>query len=285
MRLGIHAMAWTNHWSNDSLGLIDRAKGLGLDFLEIPLMAIDDIDPPAIHARIEAANFDVVTSTVLSPSTDLTADDPATRAAGLTYLLRCVDATAAMGAHQLSGVIYSEIGRKPPFRAGERHWSWVVEGLRQVADHAASKQVTIGIEPVNRYESFMINTAEQGVRLCKLIDRPNVAVHLDTYHMNIEERSWEEPVRLAAPLLCHFHLCENDRGIPGSGLVDWDALFGAMAAIGYTGYAGLESFIDVSDDMRPATPVWRDLAPDGDTLVREGLRFLRAKAVEHGLLD
>ena len=283
MKLGIHAMAWTNHWSNASLDLIDRAKGFGLDFIEIPLLDLDDVDPAAIRARLEAAGFDAVTSTVLNAATDLTADDPERRAAGVDYLTRCVEATAAMGARQFSGVIYSEIGRRPPFRPGERHWTWAAEGLRIVADRAADRGVTVAIEPVNRYETFLVNTAAQAVQLCTMIDRPNVGIHLDTYHMNIEEKRWDEPIRQAGARLCHLHLCENDRGIPGTGLVDWDTLFAALGALGYDGYAALESFVDVSDDMRPATPVWRDLAPSGDELVREGTRFLRAKAAVVGL--
>jgi D-psicose/D-tagatose/L-ribulose 3-epimerase len=101
--------------------------------------------------------------------------------------------------------------------------------------------------------------------------------------MNIEEKRWDEPIRQAGARLCHLHLCENDRGIPGTGLVDWDTLFAALGALGYDGYAALESFVDVSDDMRPATPVWRDLAPSGDELVRAGTRFLRVKAAAVGL--
>jgi len=283
MKLGIHAMAWTNHWTNESLGLIDQAQRLGLDFIEIPLMALEDIDALAIHDRVAGLGFDVVTSTVLSAATDLAADDPDVRAAGKDLLFRCVEATAAMGARQLSGVIYSEHGRKPLFRPSERHWSWVADGLRQVADHAAGLGVTIAVEPVNRYETFLLNTGAQAVELCDMIDRPNVGIHLDTYHMNIEEKRWDEPFRQAGARLCHIHLCENDRGIPGTGLVDWDALFATLGDMRYEGYGGMESFIDISDDMRSGTPVWRDLAPSGDELVREGLRFLRGKAAQYGL--
>jgi D-psicose/D-tagatose/L-ribulose 3-epimerase len=116
-----------------------------------------------------------------------------------------------------------------------------------------------------------------------MVGLPNVKVHLDTYHMNIEEKDWAQPVLLAGDRLCHFHLCENDRGIPGTGLVDWEELFEALGGIHYQGYAGLESFVDVSGDMLAGTPVWRDLAPSGDVLVREGLAFLRDLAQRHGL--
>jgi D-psicose/D-tagatose/L-ribulose 3-epimerase len=167
-----------------------------------------------------------------------------------------VEATAAIGARQFSGVIYSEIRRRP----------------------AAGLGVTVAIEPVNRYETFLVNTCAQAVCLCDLTERPNMGIHLDTYHMNIEEKSWDEPVRLAGARLCHLHLCENDRGIPGTGLVDWETLFTALRGLQYEGYGGLESFVDISDDMRPATPVWRDLAPSGDDLVRDGVAFLRRMA-------
>src|ERR1035437_4665846 len=281
MKLGIHAMAWTNHWTNESIGLIDQAQSLGLDFIEIPLMALEDIDARAIHDRVAGLGFDVVTSTVLSAATDLTADDPAVRTAGKDLLFRCVEATAAMGARQLSGVIYSEHGRNPPFRPAERHWSAVAEGRRQVADHAVKLGVIIAVEPVNRYETFLLNTGAQAIELCDMIDRPNVGIHLDTYHMSIEEKRWDEPFRQAGARLCHIHLCENDRGIPGTGLVDWDAIFATLGDMRYEGYGGMESFIDISDDMRSGTPVWRDLAPSGDELVREGLRFLRGKAAQY----
>jgi D-psicose/D-tagatose/L-ribulose 3-epimerase len=283
MKIGIHAMAWTNHWSNRSLDLIDRARALGMDFIEIPLLDLDDVDPAAIHARLDAAGFDAVTSTVLSAGTDLVADDAGTRAAGVAYLTRCVEATAAMGAHQFSGVIYSELGRRPSFRPDERHWEWAADGLRVVAERARDLGVRVALEPVNRYETFLVNTCAQAVRLCEMIGSANVGIHLDTYHMNIEETRWDEPIRQAGARLCHIHLCENNRGIPGTGLVDWDSLVAALGALKYGGYAAMESFTDISDDMRPATPVWRDLALSGDVLVQEGLRFLRAKVAQYGL--
>jgi D-psicose/D-tagatose/L-ribulose 3-epimerase len=283
MKLGIHAMAWTPHWSDDSLPLVDRVAGLGLDFIEIPLMGIDDVHPRPIRARLDDAGIDVVTSTVLGESTDLTSPDPDVRAAGLAYLRRCVDVTAELGAPQFSGVIYAMHGKRPRERPAQQEWEWSAECLARLAEHAGKAGITLGLEPVNRYESPMINTCEQALRLADMVGAPNVKVHLDTYHMNIEEKGWAGPVALAGERLCHFHLCENDRGIPGSGLVDWQALFGALGEIHYDGYAGLESFVDVSADMVAGTCVWRDLAPSGDVLVNEGTAFLRDLARQNGL--
>ena len=283
MKLGIHAMAWTGHWSDESLPLIDRVAELGLDFVEIPLMDVDDVHPGPIRKRLDAIGIDVVTSTVLGAATDITSADSDVREAGVRYLRRCVDVTAELGAPQLSGVIYGMHGKRPSSRPDAEVWAWSAECLARTAEHAAAAGVAIGIEPVNRYESPLVNTCEQAVRLADMIDAANVRIHLDTYHMNIEEKSWAEPVRLAGERLCHFHLCENDRGIPGTGLVDWEELFAALGELGYDGYAGLESFVDVSEDMIAGTHVWRDLAPSGDVLVREGTAFLRRLARDHGL--
>jgi D-psicose/D-tagatose/L-ribulose 3-epimerase len=283
VKLGIHAMAWAPHWSDDSLPLVDRVAELGLDFIEIPLMGIDDVHPRPLRARLDAAGIDVVTSTVLAESTDITSSDPDTRAAGVAYLRRCVDVTAELGARQFSGVIYAMHGKRPPERPGSQEWEWSAECLAQVAEHAGAAGVTIGLEPVNRYESPLVNTCEQALRLADMIGAPNVEIHLDTYHMNIEETDWAAPVRLAGERLCHLHPREDDRGIPGSGLVGWGELFRALGELDYDGYAGLESFVDVSGDMVAGTCVWRDLAPSGDVLVQEGAAFLRGLARQHGL--
>jgi len=190
-------MAWTPHWSDESLPLIDRVAELGLDFIEIPLMDVEDVHPAPIRARLDTAGIDVVTSTVLSASTDITSADPEVRAAGLAYLRRCVDVTAEMGASQFSGVIYGMHGKRPPRRPGQEEWDWSAECLAQVAEHAAAAGLTIGLEPVNRYESPLLNTCAQAVQLADMIGAPNVKIHLDTYHMNIEETGWREPVALA----------------------------------------------------------------------------------------
>ncbi len=281
MKLGIHAYAWCSQWTNDTLDLIDRVAGLGLDFIEIPLMCLETFDAPAIKARLDATGLGAVTSTVLLADTDITSDDPAIRARGHAYLQDCVRATAAIGATSFSGVIYSRHPGTLPARPTDEHWQRSADGLRPAARLAHDLGVLVGIEPVNRYESYLINTCEQARRLLTLIDEPAMRIHLDTYHMNIEEKSFHDATLLAGSDLIHYHLCENDRGIPGTGQVDWDGIFRALAAINYQGNAALESFVDNTDNMN--TWVWRQLAPNGDTLLREGVAFIRAKQREYGL--
>ncbi|WP_221032070.1 sugar phosphate isomerase/epimerase family protein [Actomonas aquatica] len=282
MKLGIHAYAWCSQWTNDTLDLIDRVAGLGLDFIEIPLMCLDTFDAPAIKARLDAVGLGAVTSTVLLADTDITSDDPAVRERGRAYLEDCVRATAAIGASSFSGVIYSRHPGSLRARPTEEHWQRSADGLRPAAKLAGELGVLVGIEPVNRYESYLINTCAQARELMARIDAPAMRIHLDTYHMNIEEKSFADATLLAGSDLIHYHLCENDRGIPGTGQVDWDGIFRSLAALNYQGNAALESFVDNTDNMN--TWVWRQLAPDGDTLLREGVDFIRRKQREHGLL-
>jgi D-psicose/D-tagatose/L-ribulose 3-epimerase len=282
MKLGIHAYAWCSQWSNETLGLIDRIKSLGLDFIEIPLMCLETCDSAAIKGRLKSAGLDVCTSTVLLGDTDITSDEAAIRKKGIEYLKACVRATHDMGAANFSGVIYSQHVKPALRRPTEQAWRYSADGLREVAKFARDLGVRIGLEPVNRYETYLVNTCQQAIKLRDMIGMDNVKIHLDTYHMNIEEKSFYEATRLAGKDLIHYHLCENDRGIPGTGLVDWDGIFKALGEMNYQGYAALESFVDCTDNMN--TWVWRQLAPDGDTLVREGLAFIRGMQKKHGLI-
>jgi D-psicose/D-tagatose/L-ribulose 3-epimerase len=269
MRYAVHAYAWTSSWSNDDLPILERAAGLGVDAVEIPLMELDAVDPAAIREAAAAARVDLLTSVACAEDTERVRE----RAA--EFLRGCVDATADMGAGVFTGVTYSALGRRIERRPAKADMERAAEVLREVARHAAGRGVTVGIEPVNRYESFLVNTAAQALELREMVGEQNVGVHLDAYHMNIEEEEFRTPVEAAAEHLVHFHLSESHRGTPGTGTVDWEAIRGALADAGYDGFVGLESFAEVSDAMRSATCIWRDLAPSSDALVRDGLRYLK----------
>jgi len=272
---------WCTQWSNEKLDLIDKVKSLGLDFIEIPLVCLETYDAAAINARLRQAGLDACTSTVLLNDTDITSGDASIRRKGVEYLKACVRATEAIGACNFSGVIYSQHVKPAVKRPTAKEWGYSAECLREVAVYAREYGINLGLEPVNRYETYLLNTCEQALELIEMIGEPNVKIHLDTYHMNVEEKSYYKATKLAGKNLIHYHLCENDRGIPGTGLVDWDGIFRALAEIGYDGYAALESFVDCTDNMN--TWVWRQLAPDGDTLVREGIAFIHKMQAKYGL--
>lgn len=271
----IHAYAWTPSWSNETLDCIDRAADLGFDLIEVPLMELDTVDPEAIRDRLDAVGIGAVTSTACDEARDPTAEDEAGRRAAVEYLKGCVKATAEMGADIFTGVTYSALGRRIDRMPGQQYWDRAAAALKETAQYAAEFGVTVGIEPVNRYETFLVNTGEQALRLAEMVAEPNVKVHLDAYHMNIEEENFYEATVAAVPHLCHFHLSESHRGTVGTGLVDWDGIMEALADGGYSGCVGMESFVEVSPAMAGATCIWRRLAEDTDQSLAEGLAFLR----------
>lgn len=281
MKLGIHAYAWCSQWSNETLDLIDRVKKMGLDFIELPLIVLETFDAKAVSERLKKIELGSVTSTVLMEDTDITSDDTKVRENGVKYLKDCVKATYDIGATSFTGVIYSQHVKNANKRPTEQTWKFSAESLKEVAKYAKPLGVSIGLEPVNRYETYLINTCEQALKLKDMIDEDNVKIHLDTYHMNIEEKSYYDATKMAGDDLIHYHLCENDRGIPGTGLVDWDDIFKALSEIEYKGYAALESFVDTTDNI--STWVWRQLAPSGDLLLKQGSEFIRNMMEEYGL--
>ena len=281
MQLGIHAFAWCTEWSNDTLDILDKVKKENLDFVEIPLLKLENVDTKAVLARRKAVGIDVVTSTVIqTDDRDITSPNPAYRRAGIEHLRRCIDTTAALESDSFSGVLYSKYC-KADVLPTEDDWKWSAEGLHELGEYAQQYGITLGLEPVTRYESNLINTCEEAIRLLDMIGLPNVKVHLDTYHMNVEEKSFYEATKLAKDRLCHYHMCECDRGIPGTGHVDWDGIFRALKENDYHGRIGMEGFSDLTESMN--SWVWRKLAPDGDTFLREGIRFLREMIAKYEL--
>jgi D-psicose/D-tagatose/L-ribulose 3-epimerase len=282
-RYAAHAYGWTNSWVRSDVQIIDRVAALGLDAIEIPLMELAEVVPSEISRRAEENGIDVVTSVGLSADKNPASEKLSVRKSAEDFLLRCVDVAADMGSPLLTGVIYSDIGGVLPERPTAVHYERAAEVLRVVSEYARDRDVRLGIEPVNRYETYLVNTASAAMALASLVDDAHTGVHLDAYHMNIEEDQFYAPIMEAMPRLCHFHLSESHRGIPGKGTVDWTEVFRALRDGDYVGYVGLESFVGASPAMAGATRSWRDLAPDSDTLIREGLDFL--KQVERAVYD
>jgi D-psicose/D-tagatose/L-ribulose 3-epimerase len=168
-------------------------------------------------------------------------------------------------------------------RRTKEEWSRVVEGLREVAQRARDLGVILCLEPLNRFETYFLNTQEDGARLVEDIGESNVRVHFDTFHANIEERNPVEALRALGTRLGHVHISENDRGIPGSGHVDWRGTMLALKAMSYNGWLTIESFAQPEPELASAACIWRDLAPSGDALAREGLSFIKSLSAALGM--
>ena len=207
----------------------------------------------------------------------LASDDGDVRRRTVAHLADVAKAAADLGARIVAGPLYTPVGERPGRRRAEE-WQRVVDAYRHLGPTLAACDVTIAIEPLNRFETHFLNTAADAARLCDEIDHPNVGVLFDTFHANIEEKDVAGGYRTVARHLKHVHLSENDRGIPGTGHVPWRDVFAALREIGYDGWLNIESFSSAIADIAAATSIWRDLAPTPEAIAFDGLAFVKRSA-------
>jgi D-psicose/D-tagatose/L-ribulose 3-epimerase len=273
---GIHALVWTEGWSEEECRrAVGLTKETGYDLVEIPLLDPTAVDTEMTRRVLEDAGLGAACSLGLAFDTDVSSADASVSARGEELLASAIDVTSAIGAPFLGGVVHSAMGKylEGPSERGRRN---CVEALRRLAGRAEDAGVTIGVEAVNRYESNLVNTAEQALELVDDIGAENVVVHLDAYHMNIEERNLADPVRLCGARLGYVHVGESHRGYLGTGSVAFGELFGALAEIGYDGVLTFESFSTavISDEFASALAVWRDPWQDNRDLADHARRFM-----------
>lgn len=283
--IGVNTFLWTTTWNDrgEASVLLGRIKDLGFDAVQIPILNLDSLDPAWLGVAVADAGLRCFISAGLKPQTDVTSPDDATRSRGIQYLKRCVAVANELGCSFLSGSFHSVFGMKSEDPVGEAEWERSAACLREVARDADRRGMDIALEPINRYESFVVNTCAQAMRMISLIGEPNVKVQLDTFHMNIEEEDPVAAIRQAGDSLVHFHVAENHRGRFGTGTIPWGATFDALRLIRYRGAIVIESFVPQVTEVATAACIWREMAPSADVLAREGAAFLRDLAKRHGL--
>jgi len=280
MKFGAHAFVWEPEWNDTtSRRVISEAARIGLDFVEIPLLRPERFDGAATKVLLDEHAVDATYSLGLPSDKSL----PERPYLAEPFLRSAIDAIESAGGDTLTGVLYGTLGELPGRPPNEKDYKVIAQVLRSVADYAKDRGIKLGIEPVNRYETFLVNTAEQAITLLDRIESDNVFIHLDTYHVNIEEDSFGAAIRLAGDRLGYIHLSESHRGTPGKGTVDWDDVFGALSDIGFAGPLVMESFVKLNADIARATCMWRDIVKDPEALIRDGIAFLEGKAKEYGL--
>ena len=281
VKFGIHALTWVSRWDKNSLDVIDKAKEFGFDLIEIPLLKPEDISlAKEIRGKLNSLKMSCAGSVGLPELANITSVDEEVRKTGIEFLKKCVISTAEMGGKILTGVTYTGFGKNPVRTATEKEWNYSAEALKQVARFARDYGITLGIEAVNRYETNLVNTASQAKRLKKMVGEDNVGIHLDTYHMNIEEKGFSRPIKEIGKDLIYVHMSESDRGIPGTGNVDWDEVFKALSQIDYSGPLTTETFCSSIPGMVCAS-VWRELVPSQNIFAKEALKFLNKKKNEY----
>ena len=276
--IGINTWVWTSPLTDANLpDLLRHVADLGFDAVELPLEEPGHLDPERTAKAVRDTGLTPYVVGAMAPGRDLVATDEATVAATQDYLHACVELAAAVGSTRVCGPFYAATGRTWRMSVDERDAAYdeLRTHLSPVVERAAAADVVIGIEPLNRYETSLVNTVDQGLAALEPLLGPNLGLALDTYHLNIEERSSADAVRRAGEHLVHLQVCGNDRGAPGHDQTDWPALLDALDDVDYDGVLAIESFTPDNASIAVAASVWRPLAASPDDLARDGLRFLR----------
>ena len=278
---GVHACMWTMKWDRDGAELgVRSAAGYNVDFVEIPLLDPSIVDTVYTRKLLEKYELNAVCSLGL-PEGRWPSNNPE---GAIAFLKIALEKSKEMGADALTGVTFGGIGERtgfPPTRAEIDNVAYAVD---VIGKYAKSLGLLFGIEPVNRYETHLLNTGWQARDLIERIGNDNVFIHLDTYHMNIEEKGVVNGIIDASKYLKYIHLSESDRGTPGCGTCDWDEIFAGLAAVGFDGGMAMESFIELPPEIANGLCVWRPVANSNTEVMDEGLPFLRNKAKQYRLI-
>lgn len=273
MKFGVHIALWMKTWQDDVVPYIEETARLGFDGVELSLLGMTDDNIARIRKCLDDTGLELTCTTGLSMAQDITSDDAEIREAGMAYLENAIKTVAALGSPLLSGVIFAPWGKRV-MENRESRLSRSVEALKRVAPLAKEHGVTLGIEAINRFETDLINTAEQAVQLAEDVDEENIGVLLDSFHMNMEEKDITSSLKRSKEKLVHFHCVENDRGVPGSGHTPWSTFFEGLKAIDYDGWLTLEMFIRANEAVSPDLAIWRPIETNPSEAAERGLAFL-----------
>lgn len=274
-QLGVHLMVWSGSINADEMALFPLISEMGYNGVELPIFDPAALDLPAIRQACVNSGLACTASTAMAQGLSLIDDERRTQ--GVAWLQNVVRAAAALGANLLCGPMAVPVGELRGRGFTDQEFDTCVRSLQEVGAVAAAEGVTLALEPLNRFETFMLNTVQDGVRLMNAVDQPSVGLLLDTFHMHIEEKSTPDAIRRAGTHIKHFHCSENDRGVVGSGQVDWAGTFQALADVQYSGWLVVESFNAVIPELAGATCIWRPLAESPYALAKESLSFLNNK--------
>jgi D-psicose/D-tagatose/L-ribulose 3-epimerase len=277
-RYGVELLLWTPTFEKKNLELIRHAADLGFDGVEIHLQHPDRIPAEDIKKHLKDYGLEATFVVILTPDYNPISADPEVRKRSSAFFKSAIDAAHRIAGEGcvIGGVNYAPAGFITGRARTAQEWEWSVANFREAARHAARYGITLAAEAINRFETFFLNTAADAVSFCRDVGEPNARVHLDTYHMIREEKSFYQAIVDTGPHLGFFHACENDRGTPGTGLVQWPDVYKGLRDANYQGWIVIESFVPEVEELARVTAVWRQLAPSADYLAGEGLKNLRS---------
>lgn len=274
MKYGMNLLLWAGQLHDDLLPVLGTLKRLGYDGVEIPLFNTD-LDYAAWGKRLDDLGLERTAVTVRGVDDNPISPDANVRRKGIDATKKVLDCCAAAGAQTLVGPYHSALGHFTGQGPSCDEWKWGVESMREVAEHAGKVGVMLGVEPLNRFETYLLNSHADGARFVREVGHPSCRVMYDSFHSNIEEKCIGMAIHSCADVLCHVHISENDRGTPGSGNVRWCQNFDALREINYNGWLVVEAFGLALPELVAATKIWRRMYQDETQLARDSIAFMK----------
>jgi D-psicose/D-tagatose/L-ribulose 3-epimerase len=279
IQFGVSTFVWVSPFNTQSFDLLYKIAEMGYDIVEVAVEDKNIIDWNKLKKTAEKLGLKITISGAFGPNRDISSVNPSVRREGFDYIVDCIQIAADMGSPIFTGPVYSAVGKTRMVSSEQKNQerAWCVENLQKVGEIAKKNGVIIGVEPLNRFETDMINTADQALSLVNEVSSPTIKISLDTFHNNIEEKNIASSIiKIGKDLLCHIQGNESDRGTPGTGNVDWIGIKNALETIGYEGAIVLETFGAPSEELAKAASIWRPLANSPDELASEGLAFYKS---------
>lgn len=279
MKFGVNTFVWVSPCTTQAaVELAPHVKELGFDILELSIENPALIDVRRVKQAILENGLQPIVCGAFGLERNLCSTNPEYVENAKTYIRWLIDAAAELGSPVVCGPMYSAVGKDhlEDENARKNEWKMAVAGVREMAEYAEPKGVKLAMETLNRFETDMLNVVSQGLEFISQTGMENVGFHLDTFHMHLEEKNSGDAIRAAGNKIFHFHACENDRGVPGTGQVHWNVISRALKEVGYDGPVVIESFTSQVKEIARAVCIWREIAPSQDAIAADGLKFLKS---------
>ena len=279
MKFGVNTFVWVSPCTTEAVkDLAPKVKSMGFDILEVSIENPDLIDVTTVKEILKENQLEGIVCGAFGPNRNICSSDPKISENARQYILWLIDAAAQLDSSTICGPMYSSVGKDHLEDPTERQAEWqrAVTEIKEMAESAEKKGVRLAMEPLNRFETDMINVVSQGLKFIEETGMENVGLHLDTFHMHLEEKDSAEAIRKADKKIFHLHACENDRGVPGTGQVRWNEIAKALKDINYQGPVVIESFTNQVKEIARAVCIWREIAPSQDAIAAQGLKFLKS---------
>ncbi len=275
MKFGVHLSTFTKTWNEDYYPYFKDVKEFGYDGVEFPLMSPHDFDILKAKTKLKEYGLSCTCGTGMNPNRDIASADKEINNNGVKHLKKCIDICHELESDCLGGVLYAPWGMCISRQEGTDNIQRSLENLSKIGDYAKEKGVYLALEMINRYESYFLNTVADGKDYLKRIEHDYIKLHLDTFHANIEEKSIKSALISGGKDIYHIHFCENDRGIPGTGSINWQQVREGLEAISYNRWITIENFVMGNCEVGKDVFIWRDIEDSGLVAVKEGIKFMK----------